>query len=84
MHSSRFCAMNVLNCGRRQKKSLAPYFTVPDGKSITMYNDCNGIDWKRYQLVDILLPALLAMDTFTSESSSVEVKWLRRDTAHGT
>ena len=48
-----------------------------------MYNNCEGINWERYQLVDILLPALLAMDTFTSENGSVEVRWLRRDTAHG-
>lgn len=51
-----------------------PYPPVADGKAVTMYQEKEGIEWNGLQLVDLLLPALSAVETVVSDDAAIKVR----------
>ena len=50
-----------------------------------MFQDRPGIDWNELQLIDVILPALSALETAKSErtDAAVKVRWIKRDAMFG-
>ena len=72
------------NSSSRARKLCPKRFVFePEEAAAAGISECEGIDWEGHQLVDILLPALSAMDTYAADEGVFEVRWLRHDTARG-
>lgn len=75
----------ALNYGRRAKQSSVPYPPVPDGGAVTVFENRSGIDWDKLQVIDVMLPALSALETEKSgrPSPAVKIRWNKQDTTIG-
>ena len=81
IYSNRNRIRQALNCGRKAKKLKVQFPPVPDGDSITVYDRQSGIQWNGLQLVDLLLPALSAVETdYMADGSTNGIQWIKRNT----
>ena len=48
-----------------------------------MYQTKDGIEWDELQLVDLLLPALSALETTTEDNAAVKIRWIKRNITYG-
>lgn len=81
IYSNRNRIRQALNCGRKAKKSKVQFPPVPDRDSITVYDKQSGIQWNGLQLVDLLLPALSAVEMdYMADGSTNGIRWIKRNT----
>lgn len=81
--SPLFCPSEEYRLAAQESSALRDSFLSQKEAAAAGISECEGIDWESHQLMDILLPALSAMDTYTADEGVFEVRWLRHDTARG-